>query len=104
VIRIRDDAGTRAPAEGVRCALEVPAPLFPAQLQLRLKIRHAVGVTLKGRGVRTDAVELPAKRIGISLKPRGVRSARFLCLPQALVQLGDRILCRSLSELVALCL
>ncbi len=61
MIRVGDRAALRAPAQGVWCALELPAPLVLAPFELRLEIRHALGDTAQRFGVGPGGVELPAQ-------------------------------------------
>ena len=92
MIRVGDRAALRAPAQGVWCALELPASLVLAPFELRLEIRHALGDTAQRFGVGPGGVELPAQRVDLLLKPRNLGAARLECLPESLLEFRERIL------------
>ena len=92
MIRVGDRATLRAPAQCVRCALELPSPLVLASFELRLEIRHALGDTAQRFGVGPGGVKLPAQRVDVLLKPRNLGVARVECLPEPLLKLRERTL------------
>ena len=61
-------------------------------LELRLKIRHALGDTAQPFGAGPRAVELPAQRVDLLLKPYNLGAARVECVLELLLEFPERIL------------